>query len=227
MPRTARIVIPDIPHHITQRGNNRQDVFFVDDDHKVYLSLMKEDSKRYGLEILGWCLMTNHIHLIVRPENEESMAKAIGRTHFKYTQYINRMHNRSGHLWQNRFYSCPLGKLHFWRALRYIEQNPLRAGMVKRAWNYKWSSAGAHIDGHDHTELLNMGWWRQASARIDWKDALRKPLSREQAEQIRLNTHTGRPLVEDSFISKLEKFVGRRLRPLPIGRPKKYKNEKE
>jgi putative transposase len=149
------------------------------------------------------------------------MAKAIGRTHFRYTQYINRMHRRSGHLWQNRFYSCPLGKLHFWRALRYIEQNPLRAKMAKKAGNYKFSSAVAHLYSEDDTGLLNISWWRQASARIDWKKVLENPLPEEQLEQIRLNTNTGRPLAEDSLISKLETFVGRRLRPLPIGRPKK------
>ena len=112
MPRTARIAIRDVPHHITQRGNNRQDVFFVDDDRRVYLSLLKEQADKYGLEILGWCLMTNHIHLIGRPADEDSLAKALGRTHFRYTQYINRLHGRSGHLWQNRFYSCPLGREH-------------------------------------------------------------------------------------------------------------------
>jgi putative transposase len=221
MPRTARIVIPQIPHHITQRGNNRQEVFFVDEDRKVYLSLLKEHSDRYGVEILGWCLMTNHIHLIARPATEEGMAKAIGRTHFRYTQYINRMHGRSGHLWQNRFYSCPLGKLHFWKCLRYVEQNPLRAGMVKKAVNYKFSSAAAHLNSEDATGLLDISWWRQASARIDWNEVLRNPLPEEQLKQIRLNTHTGRPLAEDSLISKLETVVGRRLRPLPIGRPKK------
>jgi len=220
MPRTARIVIPDIPHHITQSGNNGQDVFFVDEDRKVYLSLLKKHSERYGLEVLGWCLMTNHIHLIVRPALEEAMAKGIGRTHFRYTQYINRMHRRSGHLWQNRFYSCPLGKIHFWRTLRYIEQNPLRARMVKSAANYKWSSAKAHLYFEDRSGLLNMNWWRQASARIDWKKVLQNTLPKEHVEQIRLNTNTGRPLADDSFISKLETFVGRRLRPLPIGRPK-------
>jgi putative transposase len=119
MPRTARIAIPEVPHHITQRGNNRQDVFFVDDDRRVYLSILKEQSEKYGLEILGWCLMTNHIHLIARPSTPESLAKAVGRTHFLYTQNINYLHRRSGHLWQNRFYSCPLGREHFWQALRY------------------------------------------------------------------------------------------------------------
>jgi putative transposase len=164
MPRTARIAIPDVPHHITQRGNNRQDVFFVDDDRQVYLSLLKEQADKYGLEILGWCLMTNHIHLIGRPAGEDSLAKALGRTHFRYTQYINRFHGRSGHLWQNRFYSCPLGREHFWQALRYVEQNPVRAGLVRQAWKYPWSSAAAHLDGRDAAGLLNVSYWKQICA---------------------------------------------------------------
>ena len=117
MPRKARIVLPNIPHHITQRGNNKDAVFFVDKDKDVYLAFLQEESEKYGLELLGWCLMTNHIHLIARPETEDSLAKAVGRAHFRYTQYINRMQGRSGHLWQNRFYSCALDRSHFRQAL--------------------------------------------------------------------------------------------------------------
>ena len=110
MPRIARIVISDVQYHITQRGNNHQDIFFVDDDRQVYLEFLKKQADRFGLEVQGYCLMTNHIHLIATPHNEDSLAKAIGITHLLYTQYINRMHRRSGHLWQNRFYSCPLDR---------------------------------------------------------------------------------------------------------------------
>lgn len=225
MPRTARIAIVDVPHHITQRGNNRQDVFFVDDDRRVYLSLLKEHSEKYGLEILGWCLMTNHIHLIARPSAPDSLAKSLGRTHLRYTQYVNRLHGRSGHLWQNRFFSCPLGREHFWQALRYTEQNPLRAGIVRQAWKYPWSSAEAHVGGQDTANVLNLPYWRQISAKVDWRQALEEEQAKETIEQIRIHTHTGRPLAGDSFISKLEKVLNKRLRPLPIGRPKK--NEKE
>jgi len=118
MPRVARIVIPGVPHHITQRGNNRLAVFFVDDDRRVYLELLRAQSERFGLKVLGYCLMTNHVHLVATPAGEESLAKAVGRTHFLYTQYVNRLHRRSGHLWQNRFYSCALDEVHLWRAGR-------------------------------------------------------------------------------------------------------------
>ena len=223
MPRTGRIAIVDVPHHITQRGNNRQDVFFVDDDRHVYLSILKEQAEKYTLEILGWCLMTNHIHIIASPKTPESLAKALGRTHLSYTQYVNRMHNRSGHLWQNRFFSCPLSREHFWKALVYTEQNPVRARIVRRAWKYKWSSASAHISGRDTTGLLNMSYWKKISSQIDWGKALAEIQLEETIERIRINTHTGRPLASDSFISKMEKVLNRRLRPLPVGRPKKRK----
>ncbi|MHC4551651.1 MAG: transposase [Planctomycetota bacterium] len=227
MPRTARIVVPDVPHHITQRGNNRQDVFFVDDDRRVYLSLLREQSQKYGLEILGWCLMTNHVHLIGRPSGDESLAKALGRTHVRYTQYINKFHGRSGHLWQNRFYSCPLGRTHFWKALEYVEQNPVRAEMTARPWEYRWSSAKAHIENKDGSGLLDMAYWREIVSQVDWKAALGKVQSDEQLKSIRGNTHTGRPLAEDAFISKLEKRLNKRLRPLPIGRPEKQKKDEK
>lgn len=107
MPRVARIVLPGQPHHITQCGNNRQDVFFVDDDRQVYLDFLQAHCELYGFTVLGYCLMSNHIHLVGTPTREDSLAKAIGRTHFRYSQYINRMHRRSGHLWQNRFFSLP------------------------------------------------------------------------------------------------------------------------
>ena len=167
--------------------------------------------------------MTNHIHLIARPNIKESLAKSVGRTNFLYTQYINRMHRRSGHLWQNRFYSCPLGRGHFWQALRYVEQNPLRASMVNKAWEYTWSSAVAHVEGKDDTGILNLSYWRQISSTLDWRTILQKHQPKHLVEQIRINTHTGRPLASDSFISKIEKIVNRRLRPLPVGRPKKEK----
>jgi len=108
MPRLARAVAVGFAHHITQRGNNRQDVFFVDDDRRVYLELLKEQADKYSLELVGYCLMSNHTHIVAIPNEQDSLAKAIGRTHFRYTQYINRFHRRSGHLWQGRFYSCAL-----------------------------------------------------------------------------------------------------------------------
>ena len=178
MPRNARIVIPDIAHHITQRGNNKQDVFFVDDDREKFLYLLSEQSKRFGMIIEGFCLMTNHIHLIATPTKEDSLAKTMGRVNLLYSQYLNYMHGRTGHLWQNRFFSCPLDTNHYFTALSYIEQNPVRAKMVRYPWTYRWCSAGFHTGREDEFYLMDKKRWQRQSSRLDWKEILRRNLEK-------------------------------------------------
>ena len=221
MPRLARTVATGFAHHITQRGNNRQDVFFVDDDRQVYLDYLKRNSDKYGLEVFGYCLMANHVHIIAAPQQDDSLAKAIGRTHFRYTQYINRFHKRRGHLWQGRFYSCALDERHFFVAMKYIELNPVRAKLCRVPWRYKWSSASEHIDKKSKSELVNLSGWYEMITASQWKNSLLDGVDDSQVMKLRHNTHTGRPLGSDGFISKLEKLLGRRVRPLPVGRPKK------
>ena len=223
MPRLARAVAVGFAHHITQRGNNRQDVFFVDDDRRVYLELIKEQADKYALELVGYCLMSNHIHIIAIPHAEDSLAKGIGRTHFRYTQYINRFHKRSGHLWQGRFYSCALDERHFWLAMKYIELNPVRSRLCRKPWRYDWSSAAVHVDAKARSDVLNLSRWYDMISAVQWRKELAYGLSDSELGRLRLNTHTGRPLGSDSFMSKLEKLLGRRVRPLTVGRPKKYK----
>jgi len=227
MPRVARIVVPGVPHHVTQRGNNRQEVFFVDDDRRFYLELLARQAQRFGLDVLGYCLMSNHVHLIAVPQREESLAKAIGRTHFLYTQYLHRLHGRSGHLWQNRFYSCALDEAHCWAALCYTERNPVRARMVRKAWRYRWSSAAAHCGSGKGNGLLDLGLWRSAWTAEQWREKLSRPEDGEAVSGVRASTHTGRPLGSDAFLSKVESLMGRRIRPLRIGRPKKVVEEEE
>jgi putative transposase len=223
MPRTARIVVPDVAHHITQRGNNRQDVFFTDDDRLYYLEILSASAQKFALEILGYCLMTNHVHIIAVPKREDSLARSIGRTHLLYCQYINRLHNRSGHLWQNRFYSCPLSDRHLFKALCYIERNPVRARILRFAWHYPWSSAAAHIGSDDPAGIIDTAHWRDLCGNMDWREILSRAEDKNELRQIRTCFSTGRPLADDSFLSKLEHAVGRRLRPLPVGRPKSEK----
>ena len=209
------------PHHITQRGNNRQDVFFTDQDRSFYLDTLKERGEEYGLRVIGYCLMTNHIHLIAVPDSESSLAKAVGGTHLRYARYVNRLHGRSGHLWQNRFFSCPLEERHYLAALRYVERNPVRARMVRLPWRYPWSSATAHCEGKDPTGLLHMKTWRGWTRPGRWREFLRSPDDQDFADSIRTRTFNGRPLGSDRFIAKLETKLNRRLRPRPRGRPKK------
>jgi putative transposase len=130
MSRQARVVVEGVPHHVTQRGNNRQDIFLADEDRHFYLKTLREKSEQFGLTITGYCLMTNRIHLIAVPRHPDSLAKALGQTHWRYAMRFNRLHRRSGHLWQNRFYSCPLGPSHLATALAYVDLNPVRARLV-------------------------------------------------------------------------------------------------
>jgi putative transposase len=223
MSRVARIVLPGVPHHITQRGNNRQAVFFTDSDYRVYLGLLHQHSLRFGLEIQAYCLMPNHIHLIAVPRSEKSLALAVGRTHYLYSQYVNRLHRRSGHLWQNRFFSNGLDEKHLYVAQRYVEMNPVRAKLARRAWDYHWSSAAAHCGGEDGSGLLALVEWRRRWEAGAWRKELAQQPQPGEIEMLRRATHTGRPLGTDSFLSKLEHALNRRLRPLPVGRPAKKK----
>jgi len=233
MPRGARIVIPGCPHHLTQRGNNRQEVFFVDDDRRVYLRLLAAQSRKHGLKVHGYCLMTNHVHLIATPREQRSLAMALGRTNLFYARYINRLHGRSGHLWQDRFFSCALDEEHYWTALCYVERNPLRAGMVRRAWEHPWSSAAAHCGlasagGPGTAEakaILDLGDWT-SDAKM-WMDSLTADQDERMVSQLRISTRTGRPLGGDSFLGQLETLLGRRLRRLPVGRPRRNRGALE
>ena len=150
-----------------------------------------------------------------------SLAEGIGRTHFRYSQYINRFHKRSGRLWQGRFYSCALDDRHLFVAMKYVELNPVLPRLCRRAWRYEWSSAAAHTDEEVQPELLNLSRWHGQLSAESWKKELAKGVSKEQAARIRVRTQTGRPLGSDGFVSKLEMRLGRRVRPLPVGRPRK------
>ena len=217
MPRTARKIIANIPHYINQRGNNTQDIFFVDDDCNVYLEILKEQSEKYGLAVMGYCLMANHVHLIATPHAPDSVSKAVGRTHFIYTQYINRFHNRSGHLWQGRFYSCPLDEGHLYEAVRYVENNPVRAKLAKDAIGWEFSSARSHLGCEE--SVLPMADIKEYVAADDWSAYLKEKCEQAIIEKIKANTLTGRPSGSDRFVAGLEKRFGMRLRPLPEGRP--------
>jgi putative transposase len=225
MPRIARVVVLGCGYHVTQRGNNRQDVFFVEDDRRAYQALLAREAGRFGLTIQGYRLMTNHVHLVATPQREESLAKSIGRTNCLYAQYVNRLHGRSGHLWQNRFFSCPVDEDHFWTALAYVELNPRRAGLAQKAWEYPWSSAAAPCGRGPAAGLLDMAHWGDHPRWQDWTEALTAGLPDSTVTDLRNYTATGRPLGSDSFIARLECAIGRRLRRLPIGRPKKPKEK--
>ena len=144
MPRLARVVIPGMPHHVTQRGNRREPVFFEPGDRAWYLHLLAHYADLHGLEIWAYCLMTNHVHLVAVPSTEASLGQSLRDAHGAYSSYLNRRINVTGHLWQGRFYSTVLEGPHMWSAVRYVERNPVRAAIVQRAEEYAWSSAAVH-----------------------------------------------------------------------------------
>lgn len=155
------------------------------------------------------------------PHHKTSLAKAIGQTDFVFAQYINEMFGRSGHFWQNRFFSCPLGPEHLWRALRYVDRNPVRTAIIRNAWEYRWSSAAAHTGMADSTGKLDWYWWERLSQSSDWRELLAGTESEADLTDLRQSTHCGRPLDSDAFIATSNSPMGRRLKPLPIGRPKR------
>jgi len=147
MTRLARVVAVGVPHHVTQRGNARRFILDGDSDRQVYLDLLRQSIEVHSLTLLGYCLMSNHIHLIVTPAKPDSLSRALKDTHGRYAAYWNATHHSSGHVWQGRFYSCPLDEAHLWEALRYTELNPVRASLITKAENWEWSNgpAPAHI----------------------------------------------------------------------------------
>ncbi len=212
MPRIARVVIPGCPHHVTQRGNHRQDVFYAEYDRGMYMDLLQEYFTRFQIAMPGYCLMTNHVHQILVPPSATSLAKGVGRLHNDFSRWQQIQLHQNGHLWQNRFFSTPLDEDHFWKALRYIELNPVRAGLVRFAWDWPWSSARAHVLGVDETGLLDMDSWRARYGGESWREFLLEELKNEdEVERIRLATRTGRPLGSEDFVRQLERATGREL----------------
>jgi putative transposase len=221
VPRRARVVFPGLPHHVTQRGNNRQQLFFAAADYQHYLELLDRYARRCGVHVLGYCLMPNHVHLIAAPEQEDSLARALGRTHSEFALALNRAEGRTGHAFQNRFFSCVLSGTHLARATRYVELNPVRAGLSALAWEWPWSSAAIHTAVKTADPVLCADWigyfgqWDYG----EWKELLLEG-GGDMDEAIRRATRTGEPLGPRDFVAGLERKAGRRLRVLERGRPK-------
>ena len=207
MPRIARICAVGYPHHITQRGNNKQPVFFDDEDRQFYLKTLLDYSLRYDLDVWSYCLMTNHLHLLAVPKKQASLARGIGGTNLVYTQYINRKKKRSGRLWQNRFFSTTIEQdPYLWAVSRYIEHNPVRAGIVEKAQQYKWSSCRAHISDSANI-FLTLNDWLENKDISSYKNFLREDDTTLDNSIINA-TKTGRPLGGTGFLKKLEEAIG-------------------
>jgi len=224
MGRIARVVAVGIPHHVTQRGNNRAAVFFDDDDRHYYRQTLVKYCAEFKLEVWAYCLMTNHVHILAVPQRLYSLAMAVGRTNLIYTQYINRKYPRSGRLWQNRFFSCPIDREpYLWSVARYIETNPVRARIVRKPWNYPWSSARHHVDGAPDPVCSEPAWLAR-NERGEYRKYLTES-SDFETSLIRRATSSGRPLGDLRFAGMLEKKLHRALIPKPAGRPRKRRRK--
>lgn len=211
MARLARVVVANVPHHVTQRGNARRFLLDCDTDRKVYLELLREDAERCRVAVLGYCLMSNHVHLILVPGKAEALARALKRTHGRYAGYWNTLYGSSGHVWQGRYYSCPLDHDHLWRALRYTELNPVRAGLVAEARSWMWSSAAFHCGEQPTDGLIQLDPWRRCWSGKSWSQYLQAGENESEQTALRRCTFSGRPLGSAEFVGRLEQTTGRRL----------------
>ena len=221
MARMTRVIVEGMPHHITQRGNRRQQTFFSEGDYKAYLKLMADWCGKYEVQIWAYCLMPNHIHMVAVPSKKETLRLAIGETHRRYTRRINFDKGWRGHLWQERFSSFVMDEPHLLACLRYIENNPVRAKLVKQPEQWPWSSASAHIKAEN--DILVKVSPALSIVQDDWKSFLSEAESFEQIETFRKHERTGRPLGSASFVQILEQKLDRILKPQKPGRKPKPK----
>jgi putative transposase len=207
MARLARVVIPGLPHHVTQRGNGRRQTFFQDADYALYIDLFAQAAERAHCQVWAYCLMPNHVHAIIVPEDADGLRRTFGDLHRRYTGYINARARQTGHLWQGRFGSVVMDERHLYRALRYVSLNPVRARLVRQASDWRWSSVQAHLAGKDDAlvtvapALERVGDFAAFMAQ-DFEEAAEYAALRK-AETI------GRPVGSSDWIADLEARTGR------------------
>jgi putative transposase len=215
MARLPRLVLPGYPYHVIQRGNRRQQTFFEDGDYALYRDLIGEAADRAGAEIWCYCLMPNHIHMIVVPSDEDGLRRTFADAHRRFTGFINARHRWTGHLWQGRYGAVVMDELHLAHAMRYVSLNPVRAGLVSRAQDWRWSSVRAHLAGADDAlvrvapAIERYGDFGQfLGSAEDYSGAWRA---------LRRSETTGRPLGDAVWLAALEEKTGRTLAPKKRG----------
>jgi len=218
MARLPRLVVPHEPHHVVQRGNRRLDVFFSDTDRLAYLDHIRDACEHYGVAIWAYCLMSNHVHFIAVPSEADSLSRCFSEAHVRDTRRINLREGWKGHLWQARFGSSVLDEKHLIAAVRYIERNPVRAGIVRDAWEYPWSSAAYHT-GHEARDRLVESDNMLRELIGDWTSYLRGDDQEGFLKSVRRDSFVNRPLGDEAFVSDLEKRFQLRLARGKVGRP--------
>ncbi|MGZ8284949.1 MAG: REP-associated tyrosine transposase [Allosphingosinicella sp.] len=211
MPRSVRLIVPGLPHHVTHRGNHRQRTFFSERDHRLYIRYLDEACAATGTAVWAWCLMPNHIHLVLVPSVEGGLSAVLHRTQGRYTRAINAREKWDGQLWQGRFASFVMDERHLLACARYVELNPVRAGLVARAADWPWSSARSHLGGAadplTDPEPLLARW-------PDWRSVLEAGDDARVLQAIRDRERSGRPLGSKAFVARVARAAGLPLRSL-------------
>lgn len=218
MARMARVVVPFYPHHVTQRGNRRQRTFFGDNDYATYIRLLSEFCRKAGTRVWAYCLMPNHVHLVMVPSHEDGLRAALGEAHRRYTRGVNFRQGWRGHLWQERFHSFPMDQSYLLATVRYVERNPVTARLCPRPEDWPWSSAAAHMRGRDD-ELVEVS--PMLSQVDDWTRYLSDASDDGISSHMWEHSRSGRPLGDERFYQTLEQITGRRLTRRAPGRKKK------
>ena len=219
MARLARSTIVGYPHQVTQRGNYEQTVFDEDADFSRYIACLRECVDRYHVEVWAYCLMRNHVHYVCVPKADGALARAFNALHMRYAQYVHGKKGVTGHLWKGRFLSCILDERSVFEEVRFIENDPVRAGIVEKAEDYLWSSARYHVLGESDPVIMD-GCFLSSEIK-DWRAYLADRADEPILDRTWHSLKTGRPAGEESFVRGLEEIVGRRLAALPRGRPRK------
>ena len=215
MARLARLVIPGLPYHVTQRGNRRGTTFFEEDDFLVYRELLADAARAAEARVWSYCLMPNHVHLIVVPSDPDGLRRTFANAHRRYARFINARNRWTGHLWQGRFGAVVMDETHLAHAARYVALNPVRARLSERAEDWPWSSARAHLAGRDD-ELVEVAPLLERIG--DFAAFLGKDEDQRATRALRMAETTGRPLGEASWIAALEEKTGRALAARKRGR---------
>ena len=221
MPRMSRVVVPGMSHHIVQRAIRRLTAFHDDDDRAFYRKVFVESRRKYGLRLRAYSLMTNHVHYIAIPERDDSIRKTFHRANTIYSNWFNDKYEFVGHLWQERPFSCLVSEGHLLNAIRYVENNPVRAHMVDSAPDYAWSSDRAHCWGEPDVFLDP----DEAAEISGWQNWLNGSGDLKIEDLIRICTFTGRPCGDEAFLNQVEGLTGRNLRPKKRGRKPKTKSQ--
>lgn len=215
MARIARVVIPGYPHHVTQRGNRRQKVFFDPSDYRTYLDLVVEGCRQARAECWAYCLMPDHVHLVLVPESPDGLRRALAEPHRLYTREVNARQGWRGHLWQERFHSFPMDETYLLSCVRYVERSPVRAGLVSRPQEWQWSSARARLLSLDDPLVSPAPMLDHID---DWSAYLSTDSESRVQDALQCHALTGRPLGSERFLDTAEQVTGRLLRPQKPGR---------